>query len=113
MAEVEKHDRQLAAYAQQVLGNMEGLEVYGPQEDRIGLVTFNVQGIHPHDVATVLDSEGIAVRAGHHCCQPLMRWLDVPATVRASFHIYNDEEDIDRLVKGVQKTKEFFGDVLG
>ena len=113
MAEVERHDRRLAAYALERLEQVEGLEVYGPREDRIGLVTFNIRGIHPHDVATVLDSEGIAVRAGHHCCQPLMRWLDVSATARASFHIYNDEDDIDRLVKAVQKTKEFFGDVLG
>ncbi len=113
MAEVERHDRRLAAYALERLEQVEGLEVYGPREDRIGLVTFNIRGIHPHDVATVLDSEGIAVRAGHHCCQPLMRWLDVSATARASFHIYNDEDDIDRLVKAVQKAKEFFGDVLG
>jgi cysteine desulfurase/selenocysteine lyase len=74
----------------------------------MGLVTFNLDGIHPHDVATVLDTEGIAVRAGHHCCQPLMKWLEVPATIRASFHIYNDEEDVDRLVKGLKKTKEYF-----
>ncbi|EGK08543.1 cysteine desulfurase [Kroppenstedtia eburnea] len=113
MAEVERHDRHLAAYALEELEKVEGVDLYGPREDRMGLVTFNIRGIHPHDVATVLDSEGIAVRAGHHCCQPLMRWLDVSATARASFHIYNDEEDIDRLVKGVQKTKEFFGDVLG
>lgn len=112
MEEVEKHDRQLANYALEQLESLEGVEVYGPRE-RLGLVTFNVKGLHPHDVATVLDSKGIAVRAGHHCCQPLMRWLDVSATVRASFHLYNDEEDIDRLVKGVQKTKEFFGNVLG
>jgi cysteine desulfurase/selenocysteine lyase len=65
--------------------------------------------VHPHDVATVLDTEGIAVRAGHHCCQPLMRWLDVSATARASFYLYNTEHDVDRLADALIKTKEFFG----
>lgn len=110
---VEEHDRQLAAYAQEKLKAMEGITLYGPRQNRMGLVTFNLDGVHPHDVATVLDAEGIAVRAGHHCCQPLMRWLNASATARASFYLYNDESDIDRLVEGLQKTKEYFGNVLG
>lgn len=110
---VEEHDRQLAAYAQEKLEAMEGITLYGPRQNRMGLVTFNLDGVHPHDVATVLDAEGIAVRAGHHCCQPLMRWLNASATARASFYLYNDESDIDRLVEGLQKTKEYFGNVLG
>ncbi|QKG83597.1 cysteine desulfurase [Kroppenstedtia pulmonis] len=113
MDQVEEHDRQLAAYAQEKLEAMEGITLYGPRHNRMGLVTFNLDGVHPHDVATVLDAEGIAVRAGHHCCQPLMRWLNASATARASFYLYNDESDIDRLVEGLQKTKEYFGNVLG
>jgi cysteine desulfurase/selenocysteine lyase len=79
---------------------------------RSGLVTFNIKDVHPHDVATVLDAEGIAVRAGHHCAQPLMKWLKATATARASFYLYNTEEDIDRLVEGLVKTKEYFSDVF-
>lgn len=107
MEQVYQHDRELAAYAMEQLSQIEGCTIYGPKQ-RVGLVTFNIEGIHPHDVATVLDAEGIAVRAGHHCCQPLMKWLQVPATVRASFHIYNDKDDVNALVKGIQKAKEYF-----
>jgi cysteine desulfurase/selenocysteine lyase len=113
MDTIHRHDRELAAYAQRRLEEIEGITVYGPRENRTSLVTFNLEGVHPHDVATVLDAEGIAVRAGHHCAQPLMRWLGVTATVRASFYLYNDESDIDRLVEGIRKAKEFFGNVLG
>jgi len=79
----------------------------------MGAVTFNLDEVHPHDVATVLDAEGVAIRAGHHCCQPLMRWLKVTATARASFYLYNTEEDIDQLVKALIKAKEFFGHAIG
>ena len=77
MDRIEQHDRSLAEYAMEELSRVDGVTIYGPKE-RMGLVTFNLDGIHPHDVATVLDTEGIAVRAGHHCCQPLMKWLEVP-----------------------------------
>jgi cysteine desulfurase/selenocysteine lyase len=113
MDTVEAHDRKLAAYAIEQLEKIDGLTIYGPKKDRMAVITFNLGNIHPHDVATVLDAEGIAVRAGHHCAQPLMRWLNVTATARASFYLYNSEEDIDLLVKGLQKTKEYFGHVLG
>lgn len=112
MDKVEAHDRQLTSHALSVLSKLEGIRIFGPLENRIGAVTFNLDDIHPHDVATVLDAEGIAVRAGHHCCQPLMRQLGESATARASFYLYNDESDIDQLVKGLQKTKEFFGHVF-
>jgi cysteine desulfurase/selenocysteine lyase len=112
MDEVEAHDRKLTAYALSKLQDMDGIRIFGPLENRIGAVTFNLDNIHPHDVATVLDSQGIAVRAGHHCCQPLMRLLGETATARASFYLYNDEADIDLLVKGLQKTKEYFGHVF-
>ncbi|MFD1020483.1 cysteine desulfurase [Thalassobacillus hwangdonensis] len=108
---IEAHEHKLAAYAMDKMKQIDGMSIYGPEE-RAGLITFNLDDVHPHDVATVLDAEGIAVRAGHHCAQPLMRWLDVTATARASFYLYNTEEDIDRLVEGLQKTKEYFGDVF-
>ncbi len=108
---IEKHEKELAAYALQQLKTIDGIQIYGP-ENRAGLVTFNLDEVHPHDVATALDSEGIAIRAGHHCAQPLMKWLNVTATARASFYLYNTKEEIDILVAALQKTKEFFGDVF-
>lgn len=110
---IEKHEHRLAAYAYDRLSTINGITIYGPEEGRTGLVTFNLDDVHPHDVATVLDTKGIAVRAGHHCCQPLMRWLEVSATARASFYIYNTEEDVDRLIDGLNETKEFFGYAIG
>lgn len=111
LEEIEKHEHKLAQYALQSLSEVEGITVYGPK-NRAGLVTFNCDDVHPHDVATVLDSEGIAVRAGHHCAQPLMKWLNVSATARASFYLYNTEEEIDAFVKALIKTKEYFGNVF-
>ncbi|MCZ0756578.1 cysteine desulfurase [Anoxybacillus sp. J5B_2022] len=105
------HEHKLAQYALEQLSTIEGLTIYGPKQ-RAGLVTFNIDDVHPHDVATVLDAEGIAVRAGHHCAQPLMKWLNVTATARASFYLYNTEEDIDRLVVALKKTKEYFSHVF-
>ncbi|UFJ43352.1 cysteine desulfurase [Brevibacillus humidisoli] len=112
MDEIERHDRHLVRYALEQMQQVEGLNIYGPREDRTGLITFNLADVHPHDAATVLDSHGIAVRAGHHCAQPLMRWLQVTATARASFYLYNTEEDVDALVSGLKKTKEYFGNVF-
>ncbi|UFT98246.1 cysteine desulfurase [Radiobacillus kanasensis] len=106
-----EHETQLAHYAMKQLRELDGVTIYGP-EKRAGLVTFNLSDVHPHDTATVLDAEGIAVRAGHHCAQPLMKWLDVTATARASFYLYNTESDVDRLVEGLKRTKEYFGDVF-
>ncbi|MCM2590984.1 cysteine desulfurase [Rossellomorea marisflavi] len=114
LSNIEAHEHRLAAYALEKMSAVEGMKIFGPQDpaQRAGLVTFNIDDVHPHDVATVLDSEGIAVRAGHHCAQPLMKWLNVSATARASFYLYNTEEEIDRLVAGLVKTKEFFSDVF-
>ncbi|MGB2993454.1 MAG: cysteine desulfurase [Paenisporosarcina sp.] len=112
--EIEKHEHKLAAYAMDRMSTINGLTIYGPQDPgkRAGIVTFNLDDVHPHDVATVLDMSGIAVRAGHHCAQPLMKWLQVTATARASFYLYNSEEDIDRLVTGLSAAKEYFNDVF-
>ncbi|MDR4949175.1 cysteine desulfurase [Neobacillus cucumis] len=111
---IAEHEHKLTAYALEKLSEVEGMSIYGPLDaaKRAGLITFNIQDVHPHDVATVLDAEGIAVRAGHHCAQPLMRWLKASATARASFYLYNTEEDIDKLVEGLVKTKEYFSDVF-
>ncbi len=113
MDEIFEHDRAITDYAIDRLSQVEDLTIYGPVKNRAGLVTFTLGDVHPHDIATVLDSVGIAIRAGHHCCQPLMRWLKVSSTARASFYLYNTEEDIDRLVKALHKTKEYFGHGIG
>lgn len=111
---IEAHEHKLAAYALDKMSKVEGLTIFGPKDSaqRAGLVTFNLDDVHPHDVATVLDAEGIAIRAGHHCAQPLMKWLKASATARASFYLYNTEEDIDKLTQGLVKTKEYFSDVF-
>ena len=106
-----QHERALLSYALDALDALDGLVTYGPHdlEQRSGVVSFNLTGIHPHDVATVLDSKGVAIRAGHHCAQPLMKHLGVAATNRASFYVYNSTEDIDRLVEGLLETQALFG----
>jgi cysteine desulfurase/selenocysteine lyase len=106
---IERHEHELAAYALDRLGEIPGVTLYGPPADRrAGIVSFNVDGIHPHDVSQVLDWEAIAIRAGHHCCQPLMRKLGVTATNRASFYLYTVPDEIDRLVDGLHKVKQVF-----
>jgi cysteine desulfurase/selenocysteine lyase len=106
---IDQHEKQIVTYAMEKLTAIEDLTVYGPSNNRAGLITFNLGDVHPHDLATVLDAEGVAVRAGHHCCQPLMRWLNVSSTARASFYLYNTEDDVDRLALALLKTKEYFG----
>jgi len=107
---IEKHEHALAAYALERLADVPGIIIYGPPADRrAGLVSFNLAGIHPHDVAQILDGEGVAIRAGHHCCQPLMARLGVAATNRASFYLYTIPEEIDRLVNGLHQVNKTFG----
>lgn len=106
---IQSHEHELTAYAYDKMSEIEGVEIYGPPKDRrAGVITFNVTDVHAHDVATAVDTEGVAVRAGHHCAQPLMRWLNQSSTARASFYIYNTKEDIDQLVESLKQTKEFF-----
>ncbi|MCR1287244.1 cysteine desulfurase [Shouchella clausii] len=109
--EIEQHEKELVDYSFERLGDFKDLTIFGPK-DRAGVITFQLGDVHPHDVATVLDAEGIAVRAGHHCAQPLMKWLDVVATARASYYVYNTKEDIDALANGLVKAKEYFSDVF-
>ena len=110
MDAIAQHEQDLIAYVFPKLQAVEGLIIYGSQDlaQRSGVIAFNLDGLHPHDVATALDYEGVAVRAGHHCAQPLLTYLQVPATVRASFYIYNTYADCDKLVDALEKTKEFF-----
>ena len=110
MDRVLSHERALISEAQRRLSAIEGLNIYGPPaRERSGVVSFTMTDVHPHDLATILDGEGVCIRAGHHCAQPLMRRLDVVATARASFYLYNDESDIDALVSGIMKAREIFG----
>jgi cysteine desulfurase/selenocysteine lyase len=101
-------ERALADYATEKLNEISGLRITGTAPDKAGIVAFTLSSAHPHDIGTILDSEGVAVRAGHHCCMPLMTRLGVPATVRASFSFYNTFEEADRLVEGVKKVEETF-----
>ncbi|HEM5292952.1 TPA: cysteine desulfurase [Streptococcus suis] len=110
MDAIQDHEAELVDYIFPKLQAIPGLTIYGSQDlsKRTGVIAFNLDDLHPHDVATALDYEGVAVRAGHHCAQPLLRYLQVPATVRASFYIYNTKADCDKLVEAIIKTKEFF-----
>jgi cysteine desulfurase / selenocysteine lyase len=106
---IEAHEHELAAYALERLGDIPGITLYGPPaERRAGIVSFNIEGIHPHDVAQILDMQGVAIRAGHHCCQPLMHKLGVAATNRASFYLYTVQEEIDQLVDGLHTVHKVF-----
>jgi cysteine desulfurase/selenocysteine lyase len=108
MGVIHAHECALVAETRAALSAIPGVTLYGP-EDSAGIVSFNVDGVHPHDTATILDDAGVAVRAGHHCAQPLMDWLKVPATARASFAAHSDSSDIAALVKGIEQVKRVFG----
>lgn len=110
MTAIHEYEQELVAYVLPKLQAIEGVTIYGPQDPakHTGVMAFNLDGLHPHDVATALDMEGVAVRAGHHCAQPLLNYLKVPATARASFYFYNTKDDADRLVDAILATKEFF-----
>jgi cysteine desulfurase / selenocysteine lyase len=111
MDRVLEHDRALTRVALDRLGDVPGLAIQGPVDvdDRGGVVSMTMEGVHAHDLATILDEEGVSVRSGHHCAKPLMRRLDVTATARASFYVYNDEADIEALVKGLRRAAGIFG----
>jgi cysteine desulfurase / selenocysteine lyase len=110
LAAIEEHEHELTAYALGRLDELDWIETYGPPaERRAGIISFNVDGVHPHDVAQILDWEGIAVRAGHHCTQPLMTRLGISATTRASFYLYSLREEVERLIDGLHKVKKALG----
>lgn len=104
---IHAHECSLVGQAREALRSIAGVTIYGP-EDSAGILSFNVEGVHPHDTATILDDAGVAVRAGHHCAQPLMRWLGLEATARASFAAHSDSSDIAALVKGIEQVKRIF-----
>ncbi|TME48048.1 MAG: cysteine desulfurase [Chloroflexi bacterium] len=110
MDSVRAHERTLVDYAMEKLQEVTGITIYGPKDPELhgGAISFTLPNIHPHDLATLIDREGIAVRAGHHCTQPLMERLGVPATTRASFYLYNRPEEVDQLVTGIQKAQKVF-----
>jgi len=105
---IEAYEHELLEYATARLQAVEGLRIIGTAADKASLVSFDIEGVHPHDIGQFLDFEGIAVRTGHHCTQPVMDRYQVPATTRASFAFYNTREEIDRLVTGLQKIREMF-----
>ena len=110
MPAIREHETHLTEYALETLSSINGVKVYGPADakQRVGLVSFTVKGIHAHDLATILDDEGLAIRSGHHCAQPLHKRLNVPATARASFSVYNTKDDIDRLAAGIRTAQKVF-----
>ncbi len=110
---IRDHEIKLEKYAREKMNKIEGLEIYGEPENRGGVISFNLEGIHPHDLTQIIDRDAIACRAGHHCARPLMEELGLQATARASFYFYNTREEVDRLVEALKKTKEYFSDVVG
>jgi len=111
LEQVRRHELELTGYALERLRSLGHLTLYGPEkpEERSGVLSFNDRDIHAHDLSTLLDHQGVAIRAGHHCAQPLMRILGVPATARASFYVYNDEDDMDALIEALQEARKYFG----
>lgn len=111
---IHAHEMELLRYALEELERIPGIILYGTRElsERGAVISFNVDGVHPHDVGTILDEEGIAIRAGHHCCEPFMRKCDISGTARASFYLYNGPEDVDALVRGLRKVRDIFGSAV-
>ena len=108
LEKIEEHEMDLLNYATQKISKIEGVRIIGTSENKASVISFIMDGIHPHDIGTIMDNLGIAIRAGHHCTQPVMDFYDIPATARASFAIYNTKEDVDKLIEGIEKTKEVF-----
>ncbi|KRN88992.1 cysteine desulfurase [Ligilactobacillus ceti] len=109
MDNIETYEQELTSYALEKLSSISGIEIYGEKaKHKSSIISFNLTGIHAHDAATVLDLQGIALRAGHHCAQPLMKYLQIQASLRVSFYFYNTKQDVDRLVTALLKTKEYF-----
>jgi cysteine desulfurase/selenocysteine lyase len=108
MDKVAAHEHQLLAYATSAVGAVPGVRLIGTASERAGVLSFVMEGVHPHDLGTILDQEGIAIRTGHHCAQPVMERFHIPATARASFAIYNTKEEVDALVEGIRKAHEVF-----
>ncbi|HWF06060.1 MAG TPA: aminotransferase class V-fold PLP-dependent enzyme, partial [Candidatus Angelobacter sp.] len=109
LEEIERHEADLLAYATKSVGVIPGVQIMGTAHEKAGVLSFTMGEIHPHDIGTILDTEGIAIRTGHHCAQPVMQRFGIPATARASFGLYNTREEIDALVAGIRKVQEVMG----
>ncbi|HPO59895.1 MAG TPA: aminotransferase class V-fold PLP-dependent enzyme, partial [Anaerolineaceae bacterium] len=109
MEAIAAHEHELTQYAMEQIRALETVDIFGPEaEHRGGVIAFTMEGIHPHDISQVLDTDGIAVRAGHHCAMPLHLKFNIPATTRASFYLYNTREEVDKLVRGLVKVRRMF-----
>jgi cysteine desulfurase/selenocysteine lyase len=108
MENIGAHESELLAYATDAISMIPGVRVIGTAKEKTGVLSFVMDAVHPHDIGTILDQEGVAIRTGHHCAQPVMERFGVEATARASFGVYNTKQDIDALVRGIQKVKEVF-----
>lgn len=108
LSHISRHENDLTSYAVAALQTIDGLRMIGTAGEKAGVLSFVMQGVHPHDIGTILDKEGIAIRTGHHCAQPVMDFFKIPATARASFGLYNTHEDIDALIEGLRKVSEVF-----
>ena len=108
MEKIAVHEHELLAYATEAVGAVPGVQLIGTARERAGVLSFVLDGVHPHDLGTILDREGIAIRTGHHCAQPVMERFGIPATARASFAVYNTREEIDALVAGIHAAREVF-----
>ena len=108
MDNIAEHERDLLSYGAEVLSNLPGVRIIGTAEVKASVLSFVIDGIHPHDIGTILDREGIAIRTGHHCAQPVMDFFQIPATARASLGLYNTREEIDALASGIKKVTEVF-----
>ena len=102
------HEHDLLAYATEKISAIPGVRLIGTAKEKAGVLSFVIDGVHPHDIGTILDQEGIAIRTGHHCAQPVMERFGIPATARASFAVYNTREEVDALVRGIGKVREVF-----
>ncbi len=105
---IEKHEKELLDYGLDILGKNNSIKIVGNPKNKGGVISFTIEGVHPHDIATILDEDGVAIRAGHHCCQILHEKLKLPATARASFGIYNTKDDIDQLSQSIENCKKIF-----
>jgi cysteine desulfurase/selenocysteine lyase len=108
MAEIAAHEHRVLAYATEKLSAIEGLRIIGTAREKAGVISFTLGDIHPHDLGTIIDHHGIAVRTGHHCAMPVMQFFNVPATARASFGMYNTESEVDALVEALHQAREMF-----
>jgi len=109
MQEIEAREQELLDYATEKIKQIDGIRIIGEADEKASLISFMMGDIHPHDIGTILDQQGIAIRTGHHCAQPVMQHFGIPATARASFSFYNNYHDVDRLIEGLKKVKELFG----